>query len=84
MALSYTALGLVGEGGEYSEKVKKFIRDGTFDRELMLKELGDVLWYLSAASRELGSSLGEVARINVDKLAARRKSGTLSGSGDTR
>jgi len=84
MALSYTALGLVGEGGEYSEKVKKYIRDGVFDKELAAKELGDVLWYLSEAARNLGMQLEDIAYMNFQKLSARKAAGTLQGSGDER
>lgn len=83
-ALAYTALGLVGEGGEYSEKVKKYLRDGYFDPVLAAKELGDVLWYVSAAARELGYSLQTVAEWNIEKLHSRRERGTLKGNGDER
>jgi hypothetical protein len=46
----YPALGLVGECGEVSEKVKKLIRDDDNEmspkrREDIKKELGDVMWY---------------------------------------
>lgn len=80
----YPALGLCGESGEFAEKVKKGIRDGKFDRSAALKELGDVLWYLSACARDLGSSLGEVAQMNLDKLADRERRHVLGGSGDDR
>jgi NTP pyrophosphatase (non-canonical NTP hydrolase) len=53
-------------------------------RELLIKEVGDVLWYLAAAARELGISLGEIAQGNIDKLAARKAAGKLGGSGDNR
>lgn len=84
ISFSYTALGLCGEAGEYAEKVKKYLRDGTLDKHLMAKELGDVLWYVSACAYELGFTLEDVARINLDKLAARKLNNTLQGSGDER
>jgi len=85
----YPVLGLVGEAGEVAEKVKKLIRDkGSVltepDRELLILELGDVLWYLSAVSRDIGSSLNEVADANIRKLRQRKLAGTLQGSGDVR
>lgn len=62
----YPTLGLVGEAGEIAEKIKKVMRDkqGRFDdatRVELRKELGDVLWYLSQLSVELGLNLEEVA-----------------------
>jgi len=83
-ALYYTALGICGEAGEYAEKVKKSQRDGVFDPNAAVKELGDVLWYVRAAANEIGFSLEQVAQINIDKLAARRAANTLNGSGDNR
>jgi len=53
-------------------------------RDLLIKELSDVLWYLAAASRELNISLDKVATINLEKLASRQKRGVLRGSGDDR
>lgn len=84
MALAYCALGLGGEAGEYSEKVKKLIRDGVLDKPLAVKELGDVLWYLTRSANELGYSLLDVAQINVIKLHDRQNRGVLQGSGDER
>ena len=84
LALAYTALGLTGEAGEYSEKIKKFVRDGTLSRPLAAKELGDVLWYLTAAANELGYSLTDIAEINLVKLYDRKKRDVLGGSGDER
>jgi NTP pyrophosphatase (non-canonical NTP hydrolase) len=85
----YPTLGLAGEAGEVAEKVKKVIRDSggeiTEDtRELITKELGDVLWYVAQLATELNLDLNTVAENNIEKLTSRRKRGTLHGSGDTR
>lgn len=58
----YPALAMCGEAGELAAKVA----DIGFEREPLpqiayLKELGDVLWYLTAAARDLGFSLRETA-----------------------
>ena len=82
-------LGLVGESGEVAEKFKKLVRDkqGILtddDRTEILKELGDVLWYVNAVAHLLGSSLEEVARMNNQKLASRQARQQLHGQGDNR
>jgi NTP pyrophosphatase (non-canonical NTP hydrolase) len=51
---------------------------------LLAKELGDVLWYVSTLATELGLDLDEIAAGNLAKLAARKQSGKLHGSGDLR
>ncbi len=51
---------------------------------LLKKEIGDVLWYLSAACNELGITLADAALINVQKLKDRQERGVLRGSGDER
>lgn len=84
MALAYTALGLTGEAGEYSEKVKKYIRDGVYDKRLAAKELGDVLWYLTSAAQENGYSLQDIAEMNAVKLLERKRLNMIHGNGDER
>lgn len=54
------------------------------DRNELIKELGDVLWYLSALATELDTSLEAIARANIRKLADRAKRDVLGGSGDNR
>jgi NTP pyrophosphatase (non-canonical NTP hydrolase) len=83
-ALSYTALGLTEEAGEYAGKVSKLLRDNVFETQLAVKELGDVLWQLTRAATELNVSLNDVAQMNIDKLTKRLQDGTIKGSGDSR
>ncbi len=82
--LEYTALGLASEAGEFAGKVKKMIRDKTYDTEAMIAELGDVLWYIARAAAELDVHLSDVAKDNVEKLKSRMERGKLKGSGDKR
>lgn len=83
--ITYPALGLAGEVGEVCEKIKKHIRDGRIlDKEELKKELGDVLWYLSALSGDLDISLEDVAITNYNKLKSRMERNVISGSGDNR
>ena len=69
-------LGLVGEAGETADKIKKILRDkdgvvSDEDRELIVKELGDTLWYIASISRYLEVPLSEVASGNIEKLESR-------------
>ena len=85
----YPTLGLVGEAGEVADKVKKILRDnkGFFDKEskeAIKYELGDVLWYISQLTSELGYDLEDVAHSNLQKLKSRKIRGMIQGSGDDR
>lgn len=82
-------LGLTGESGEVAEKFKKIIRDkqgkiSSEDKQEIIKELGDILWYINAVAILLDSSLEEVAKKNLDKVLGRKDRGVLHGSGDNR
>jgi NTP pyrophosphatase (non-canonical NTP hydrolase) len=88
-ALEYLSLGLVSEAGEVAGKVKKIIRDHGSELtpelvDALELELGDVLWYIAQMCTVLKSNLGVVANRNVDKLALRKETNTLKGSGDNR
>ncbi len=83
-AIIYPALGLAAEAGEVANKVKKIMRDGTFNREAIADEVGDCLWYIAAICRDLNVDLSMVADNNLKKLHSRQQRGTLSGSGDNR
>lgn len=78
-------LGLMGETGEIAEKIKKQIRDGELvSSEEIIKELGDVVFYVTALANYYDSNLAEVMQKNVDKLNSREERGVLGGSGDDR
>jgi NTP pyrophosphatase (non-canonical NTP hydrolase) len=91
--LVYPALGLAGEAGEFVDKVKKNWRNNqsmtatnlTVEQKIeFAKELGDVLWYITACAKELGIPLHDIARMNIQKLLDRRKRGVIKSSGDNR
>jgi nucleotide pyrophosphatase, mazG family len=84
-------LGLAGETGEVVEKIKKHLRDKdnvfyltTEELEELGKELGDVLWYLSAIAKYNGVSLQYIAEKNLEKLEDRKARDKIHGNGDNR
>ena len=87
-AIEYCTLGMVGEAGEIANKYKKILRgDNTLDdnqRLELAKEIGDVLWYADRLSVELGYTLEQVAKMNIDKLHSRYKRNQIKGDGDNR
>lgn len=69
-------LGLCGESGEVADLLKKAMFQGKdVKREVMLKELGDVRWYLELACFAVGTTMTEVEELNVAKLRARYPNG---------
>jgi NTP pyrophosphatase (non-canonical NTP hydrolase) len=85
----YPVLGLNGEAGEVAEKVKKVIRDknGYYSHEdirEILKEVGDVLWYCNALCRDLGLTLEDAMKLNLEKLESRKARNMINGNGDNR
>lgn len=84
-AIIYPALGIAGESGEVAEKVKKWMRgDRELDKLELLKEAGDVLWYLTSLADDLGYSLQHLVDENVKKLTSRKERGVQKGNGDNR
>ena len=87
----YPALALAEEAGEVSGKLAKFIRKNNYSVEAqnqlrsdVFKELGDVVWQLTALAGEFGFSMEDVARENITKLQDRKQRGVIVGEGDNR
>ena len=82
--LAYCGLGLAGEAGEVVDILKKhFSGTKPLDTDQMEKikyEIGDVMWYIAALCDALNLDMGEVARMNVDKLR-KRHGDSFSGYG---
>ena len=69
-------MGLCGESGEAIDIVKKHLHQGhPLDREKLIKELGDIAWYLAETAYALDISLDKVLENNIDKLKARYPDG---------
>lgn len=69
-------MGLCGETGECVDLVKKHLFQGhELDRAKLVKELGDVAWYLAEAAEALDVPLEEILQGNLDKLRRRYPEG---------
>ena len=79
--LANWALGLIGEAGEIAEEMKKHLyHEHELDHAALVKELGDVLWYLAVLAQEVGVELEEVAATNIAKLRRRYPNGFSAAS----
>ena len=75
-AMKYAVIGLCGEAGEASEIVKKHVYHGhPLDDEHLMRELGDVLWYVAYMAHLLSCPLNLIMALNQDKLAKRYPDG---------
>ena len=69
-------MGLCGESGEAIDIVKKHLHQGhELDREKLIKELGDIAWYLAEAATALEIDLETVLERNIEKLKSRYPEG---------
>jgi len=83
--IEYAVLNLAAEAGEITGKFAKSRRDKTeVNVEAVALECGDVKWSLALIAEELGISMADMARMNLEKLQSRKNRGTLGGSGDYR
>ena len=71
-----SVMGLCGEAGEAIDIVKKWFAQGhTLDKEHLVKELGDIAWYLAEAATALEIPLECILQANIDKLRERYPQG---------
>ena len=72
-------VGINAEGGEFLEIIKKMIFQGkpfnVDNKEHMIIELGDLMWYVAQACMALEVSFDDVIETNVNKLKKRYPGG---------
>jgi NTP pyrophosphatase (non-canonical NTP hydrolase) len=72
-------VGINAEGGEFLEIIKKIIFQGKeytdANREHLIIELGDIMWYVAQACMAMGVSVDDVIARNVEKLSSRYPGG---------
>jgi NTP pyrophosphatase (non-canonical NTP hydrolase) len=77
------------EAGELAGHVKRWVRDdaGVLTgerREALVKELGDLTYYIAQFADLMSVDFGQVIEVNVAKLTSRKERGQIKGSGDNR
>ena len=74
-------VGINAEGGEFLEIIKKMVFQGKpwneDNREHLIIELGDIMWYVAQATQALGISMEDVLDTNISKLSKRYPAGTF-------
>ena len=75
-------VGINAEGGEFLEIIKKMVFQGKpwneDNREHLIIELGDIMWYVAQATMALDISFDEVIDTNINKLKKRYPGGEFS------
>ena len=77
LRITHSVMGIADEAGELAKNLKKHIFYGAdLDRDNILEEFGDILWFMGPALDALGSSYEEVQEMNIRKLRARYPKGS--------
>jgi len=80
--LTTAAIGIAAEGGEFAEIVKKMVFQGKpwneDNREHLIIELGDVMWYVAQACMALEIDFDDVIKGNIKKLEKRYPGGSFN------
>ena len=80
--LTTAGVGLAAESGEFLEIVKKMVFQGKpwndDNREHLIIELGDIMWYVAQACIALEVEFDDVVKGNVKKLEKRYPGGSFS------
>lgn len=75
-SLTAASMGISGEAGEFTDAIKKHLFHGhDLDKEYLIKELGDIRYYLEVAAFFLGTTMHEIEQKNIVKLTKRYPDG---------
>ncbi len=68
--------GLMGETGEVVDYLKKVaFHNHPFDKQILIKEIGDLMWYLIGLTDSFNIDLEDVFEKNIQKLQQRYPNG---------
>ena len=73
--MRHAVFGLCSESGEVAGILQKVFQGHDFDKEHFKKELGDCLWMIAEACTSVGTTLSEIASMNIQKLRERYPDG---------
>ena len=73
--MRHAIFGLCSESGEVAGILQKVFQGHDFDKEHFKKELGDCLWMIAEACTSVGTTLSEIASMNIQKLRERYPDG---------
>ena len=74
----HSAVGISGEAGELLDHFKKAVwQQHEVNREYVLYELGDILFYLTSMCNLIGTDIDEVRKLNIEKLTKRYPDGVF-------
>ena len=80
--LTTAGVGLAAESGEFLEIVKKMVFQGKpwtpDNREHLIIELGDVMWYVAQACMALEIDFDDVIKGNIKKIEKRYRGGSFT------
>lgn len=63
--------GLSGEVGEIHSLYQKVYQGHKMDDDHLMKEIGDLLWFIAELCTAKGFNMGNIANMNIDKLIKR-------------
>lgn len=72
MDLLHAALGVSSDAGELVDAIKKHLIYGKeLDKQNVVEEIGDVMWFCALCCRAIGEDLDYIAQMNIGKLMQR-------------
>ncbi len=70
--LLHASMGMVTESAEFQDMLKKhFIYGKPFDKVNAIEEIGDILWYIALAAKQMDVSIEHIMDVNIAKLRKR-------------
>lgn len=72
---NHAVFGLCSEAGEVASLFQKVYQGHEMDKDHLIKELGDVLWFIAEVCTANDIDMSDVAKTNIEKLSSRYPNG---------